>query len=68
LVDRKTGEQKVDSGVLEVANFIHAGSPVIPVGMKLPLASLAAGSYRVELTASDSAGKSMARSADFEIE
>jgi VWFA-related protein len=68
LVDRKTGERKVDSGVVEVANFMHAGNPVIPVGLRLPVASLAAGSYRAELTASDSAGKSVVRSADFEIE
>jgi VWFA-related protein len=68
LLDRKTGEQKVDSGVIEVASFIHAGSPVIPVGLKLPLTSLVAGPYRVELTALDSAGKSVVRSADFEIE
>jgi VWFA-related protein len=68
LVDRKTGDQKVDSGVVEVANFIHAGNPVIPVGLRLPVASLAVGSYRAELTALDSAGKSVVRSADFEIE
>jgi VWFA-related protein len=68
LLDRKTGEPKVDSGVMEVATFIHAGNPVIPVGLKLPLTSLAAGAYRVELTALDSAGKSVVRSADFEIE
>ncbi len=68
LLDRKTGEQKMDSGVIEVASFIRAGNPVIPVGLKLPLASLIAGSYRVELTASDSVGKSVARSADFEVE
>jgi len=53
---------------VEVANFIHAGNPVIPVGLRLPVASLAAGSYRAELTALDSAGKSVVRSADFEIE
>ncbi|MGA2772667.1 MAG: VWA domain-containing protein [Bryobacteraceae bacterium] len=68
LLDRKTGEQKVDSGIVEVASFMRAGNPVIPVGLKLPLASLIAGSYRVELTASDSVGKSVVRSADFEIE
>ena len=68
LVDRKTGEQKVDSGVVEVASFIRAGNPVIAVGLKLPVSALAAGSYRVDLTALDSAGKSVARSADFEIE
>jgi hypothetical protein len=68
LVDRKTGEQKMDSGVVEVANFIRAGNPVIAVGLKLPVSTLAAGSYRAELTALDSAGKSVARSADFEVE
>jgi VWFA-related protein len=68
LVDRKTGQQKVDSGVIEVASFIRAGNPVIAVGLKLPVALLAVGSYRAELTALDSAGKSMVRSADFEIE
>jgi hypothetical protein len=41
---------------------------VIAVGLKLPVASLIAGSYRVELTALDSVGKSVVRSADFEIE
>ena len=68
LVDRKTGEQKIDSGVVEVANFIRAGNPVIAVGLKLPVSALAAGSYRAELTALDSAGKSVVRSTDFEIE
>jgi hypothetical protein len=68
LVDRKTGDQKMDSGVIEVASFIHAGNPVIAVGLKLPVASLATGSYRIDLTALDSAGKSVVRSADFEIE
>ena len=68
LVDRKTGEQKVDSGVVEVASFIRAGNPVVAVGLKLPVSALAAGSYRAELTALDSVGKSVVRSADFEVE
>jgi hypothetical protein len=68
LWDRKTGEQKVDSGVVEVASFIRAGNPVIAVGLKLPVSALTAGSYRAELTALDSAGKSVVRSTDFEIE
>jgi hypothetical protein len=41
---------------------------VIAVGLKLPVATLTAGSYRAELTASDSAGKSVVRSADFEVD
>ena len=68
LVDRKTGLLKVDSGVIEVANFIHAGNPVVAVGLKLPISALVAGSYRADVTALDSLGKSVIRSADFEIE
>jgi hypothetical protein len=68
LLERKTGVQKLDTGVIEVATFIHAGNPVIPVGLKLPVSTLVAGSYRAELTALDSAGKSVVRSADFEVE
>ena len=44
-------------------------NPVIPVGLKLPVDALTAGSYRIELQAMDSAGHSTSpRSADFEIE
>jgi len=68
LVDRKTGLMKVDSGVIEVASFIHAGNPVVAVGLKLPIKDLIAGSYRAEVMALDSLGKSVMRSADFEIE
>ena len=68
LLERKTGVQKLDTGVIEVATFIHAGNPVIPVGLKLPVSTLVAGSYRAELTALDSAGKSVVRSADFDVE
>ena len=68
LLERKTGLMKLDTGVIEVATFIHAGNPVIPVGLKLPVSTLIAGSYRAELTALDSTGKSVIRSADFEVE
>jgi hypothetical protein len=42
---------------------------MIPVGLKLPIASLAPGSYRAELQAVDSAGrKTVLRAADFDLE
>jgi predicted phage tail protein len=42
---------------------------VIALGLKLPIASLAPGSYRVELRAVDSVGNSSkTRSTDFEVE
>ncbi|HUJ21095.1 MAG TPA: VWA domain-containing protein [Bryobacteraceae bacterium] len=69
VVDRKTGEAKQDTGLMNVANLIHAGSPVVPVGMKLPMNVLTAGMYRAEIKAVDSVGhESAMRSADFEIE
>ena len=69
IVDPKTKEQKMTSGVLSLASAIEPGSPLIPVGLKLPIASLTPGSYQVELRALDSAGNStQVRSADFEVE
>jgi hypothetical protein len=46
-----------------------AGDPVIPLGLKLPVASLTAGAYRVDLRAVDTVGNSSkTTSADFEVE
>jgi len=68
VVDRKTGEKKQDTGLMKVPTEKLA-NPMIPVGLKLPVNALTAGSYRVELQAADSAGlKTGTRSADFEVE
>ena len=67
VLDRKTGEQKVQLG--GPAPGVKTGDPVIALGVKLPMDKLAPGSYRLELTAGDSAGNSTtARTADFEVE
>jgi VWFA-related protein len=67
VVDRKSGEQKV--GIRNRIPKGTAGDPVIPLGLKLPVASLVPGSYRVELKALDSTGNvSKTRTADFEVE
>jgi hypothetical protein len=69
VVDRKTGESKNDSGLMSVATAIRADNAVIPVGLKLPVATLTAGAYRAELKAVDGAGRSSTiRSADFDVE
>ena len=69
ILDRKSGEQKQDSGLVNMAAFIQTGNPVVPVGLKLLADALAPGAYRVELQARDSAGKtSVLRSADFDLE
>ncbi len=67
VVDRKSGQQKVHVG--DKLSKVNAGNPVIPLGLKLPVAMLDAGSYRLDLRAIDSAGNSSkTRSTDFEVE
>ena len=67
IVDRKSGQEKYHIGDRTPKG--KAGDPVIPLGLKLPLASLGPGSYHVTLRAIDSVGNySKGRSADFEVE
>jgi VWFA-related protein len=71
VVDRKTGQEKFDSGPIGVNDYGRPGSPVIPIGLTLApaLEKLAAGPYRAEVKAVDSLGNSSAvRLADFEVE
>jgi hypothetical protein len=69
ILDPKTKEQKMSVGVKSVAGAIVPGSPLVPIGVKLPIASLSPGSYQVELQAMDSLGNATRiRSADFEVE
>ncbi len=68
IVDRKTGEQKKDTGLARIEVPAETGNPVIPVGVRIPTESLAPGAYRLEVAAVDQAGKSFKRTADFEIE
>ncbi len=69
VLDRKTGEQKQDSGMINVGASVRKDNAMIPLGLKLPIDSLTAGSYRAELKAVDSVGhNSPVRSADFEVE
>ena len=66
VVDRKTGEKKVDVASRAAS---QPGSAIAPMGLKLPVASLTPGSYRVELRAVDSVNNTaQPRAADFEVE
>ena len=61
--------QKMNAGFTNTEPSIRPGNPVVPLGVKLPLISLATGSYRVEIRGVDAAGHSTpSRSADFELE
>jgi len=67
VVERKSGQEKAHIG--DRAPKGKAGDPVIALGLKLPVASLDPGSYRVTLRAVDSVGNSSkTRTADFEVE
>jgi hypothetical protein len=67
VVERKSGQEKLHIGDRTPKG--KAGDPVIPVGIKLPVASLGPGSYSVKLRAVDSVNNSSkTRTADFEVE
>ncbi len=69
ITDLKTGKAKVDAGIDNATSYMQTGALMIPIGLKLPVSELGAGSYRVQLKAMDSAGQStLSRSADFEVE
>ena len=69
IIDKKSGDQKLDVGVMDTKDLIKPGNPVVPVAVKLPLATLPSGTYRVDLRAEDSAGNSTNfRIAEFELE
>jgi VWFA-related protein len=67
VVEPKSGVEK-----FHVRNRLPKGRdgvPVIPMGLKLPVATLEPGSYRLELRAMDSVGgTSKTRTVDFEVE
>jgi hypothetical protein len=68
VVDQKTGEQKVDSGLVEVTSAGKPGSAVVPLAWKLPVADLPPGSYQAEFKAQDTNGQTVARSISFQVE
>ena len=67
VLDGKTNEQKVDSGLVEMTRFAQAGNPVVPIGLRIPMDQLAAGSYKLEITARDEKGGTAVRAVDFQV-
>ena len=67
IVDTKTGQAKISTGIPKVSD--GSGRAVLPLGLKVPVDKLDAGSYRLELRALDSLGnKSPIRAADFVVD
>lgn len=69
VIDRKTNQQKLDTGAKDLASAVQAGNPVIPLGLRVPMDTITPGSYRIELRGFDSKGAMTAfHTADFEVE
>ena len=68
LLDRKTQEVKLDSGMFSAGNYIRAGNPVIPIGLPVHVEKLTPGGYRAEVTVIDSLNGKKMRTADFDVE
>jgi VWFA-related protein len=67
ILDGKTLDLKQDTGNVLVDNFVKAGSPVVPAGLRLPIEGLAPGQYKLEVKGLDSTGSFATRTVDFEI-
>ncbi len=69
ITDVKTGQLEVDTGSRSAADWTEPGKSVIHIAEQIAVDKLPKGSYRLEVQATDSAGKSTAwRSANFTVE
>jgi hypothetical protein len=69
ITERKTHKLVFQSGMIPTDPFAQAGSPVIPVGVKLLVDKLGPGDYTVNVQARDSAGHlSEVQSSNFVLE
>lgn len=68
LIDGKTGKMAKDFGITRLASGGQPGNPAVPMGLKIPIAELAPGPYRIEVKALDSTGAEFTRSVGLEIE
>ena len=67
ILDAQTGTQKWDGGSAKL-NPPTPGKFTIPVGLAVPVSSLAKGSYRLEITAANDAGRTARRTLDFAVQ
>jgi VWFA-related protein len=68
ILDRKTKAEKFSTGMMRLDMTGVADNPTIPLAEKIPLDTVAAGQYIVEVQARDSTGKLATRTADFDLE
>jgi len=69
ITDTKTGEVKLETSRRSAADWIQPGKSAIPVAERIALDKLPPGSYRLDVLATDSAGRStLWRSTNFIVE
>ena len=68
LLDAQSNEQAWSSGDVDLSTLAKSANKVIPIALKLPVATLPPGTYRAELTVTDSAGGQAMRSMQFRTE
>lgn len=69
ILDQKTGQLMSDSQPIDATPYLRAGSPVIPIGREIDIGELPKGSYRLDVRATDSAGKTTTwRTAKFTVD
>lgn len=69
IVDRKTGKPIAGGKDIDPSVFMEKGSPVLPVGLKVPVDQLQPGPYRIEIQAYDGSGvRTAVREVDFDAE
>ena len=69
ITNSKTGEVPVDTGVKSAAGWMDPGKTTIPIAQQVAVEKLPKGSYRLEVQASDSSGRSTPwRAASFTVE
>jgi hypothetical protein len=68
ILDASTGKSIANFAPLNAAPYVHPGSWAIPLARKLPISQLPKGAYRLEVQATDSAGRTTPwYAADFSI-
>jgi hypothetical protein len=69
IVNSKTNQPVYSSNTILVDSFARSGDPLIPVALQMPVDTLQAGEYRLEVRARNSAGGvTPVRAADFVLE
>ena len=67
VLDRATGQQKVDTGVKTVGSFERPGNSTVPIVSPLPTTGLPGGAYKLEVTVMRETGAPVVRTTDFDV-